>query len=62
MTGSNINPPDYTDPIEELQNDRLSPNPKVISTNFSIVTSNINTYELGINTIKKSMAKIIRYW
>jgi hypothetical protein len=61
MTGTNINPPDYTDPIEELQNDRLSPNPKVISTNFPLLTSNINTDELGLNTFKKSMAKIIEY-
>jgi hypothetical protein len=41
MTGAHITPPDHTDPIEEPSNDRLSPNPRVILTNFSLPISNI---------------------
>ena len=39
MTGANITPPDPTEPIDEQTNDRLSPNPKVIVTNFVFFTN-----------------------
>ncbi|CAF1176649.1 unnamed protein product [Rotaria sordida] len=35
MTGANITPPDHTTPIENILNDRLSPNPKRISSSKS---------------------------
>jgi hypothetical protein len=44
MTGSNITPPDHTDPIDEPTNDRLSPNPKVMLMNVFLLTSNITNY------------------
>jgi hypothetical protein len=31
MTGANITPPDHSEPMEGPSDDRLSPNPKVIS-------------------------------